>query len=382
MKKISVVTGSRAEYGLLRPLLTAFKNNKHFTLDLIVTGMHLVKAFGYTVEEIKKDGFTINAQIPCEIENEKPNSMAISIGKTIAGVSNHLVKSKPDILLVLGDRAEILGGVISAAYLNIPIAHLSGGDTSWGGLDESARHAITKLSHIHFPFTKGSAKRIQKLGEDAWRIFPVGSTGLDDIIKMQFLSDADFEHFFKLDAKKTFLLMIQHPVSTEPDKAEEQITESLEAIKELMIKTIIIYPNSDLGGRKMIAKIKEYESLPFVQTYPSLPRDKFLNLMNHASVMIGNSSSGIAEAPSFHLPVINIGDRQIGRERGNNIIDVEHDRVSIIHAIKKALSDGKFKQIVRKSVNPYGDGQSVQRIVKILETTKFDTKWIKKKITY
>lgn len=382
MKKISVVTGTRAEYGLLRPLLKGIVNNPHFELDLIVTGMHLISIFGHTIDEIKKDGFEINAEIPSDTEHETPNSMALSVGKTIIGVSNYLLSSVPDILLVLGDRTETLGAAIAGAYLNIPVAHLSGGDISWGGLDESARHAITKFSHIHFPSTLKSAERLRKLGEDEWRIFPVGLIGIDEIMQMRFPSKRYIEEKYDLQSERPFILLVQHPVSTESDKSEQQIIETLEAIKTLKIQTIAIYPNSDLGGRNMISQIKKYQTYSYFQAYPSLPRHEYLTLLKYASVLVGNSSSGMTESGSFHTPVVNIGIRQMSRERGDNVIDVPHNKQKIIDAIKIALDNQEFKKRVKNTVNPYGEGKTVDSILKILSETNFSGKWIKKMITY
>ena len=382
MKKISVLTGSRADYGLLRPLLRALKEHPSFELDLIVTGMHLSRLFGYTVEEIELDGFHINTKIKNEPDGKDKTNMAWSIGKAIIGIANYLELSQPDLFLVLGDRAEVLAGVIAATYQNIIVVHLCGGDSSWGGLDESARHAITKLSHIHFPTTCKSKERILKLGEDEWRIFQVGLTGLDELIHMDYLSEKEFENTFNIKLSSELILLIQHPITTEPNNAKKQITETLEAVKELGIQTVIIYPNSDTGGKQIITQIKKYESLSHIKSYPNISRTRFLNLMKYASVLIGNSSSGMTEAASFHLPVVNIGSRQIGRERGENVIDVDYDKNQIIDAIKKALYDDEFKKMVRQSINPYGDGKSVQRIINILENLELNVNWIKKKITF
>ncbi len=283
---------------------------------------------------------------------------------------------------MLGDRIEALSGAIASGYMNIPIAHIHGGDSARAGLDESVRHAITKFAHIHFPATKKSAERIVQLGENQSRITVVGAPGLDTILNMKYLSKGEVQKKFQLTLKEPFILVVQHSVTTEPDEAEQQIIETLEALKELKQQTVIIYPNSDAGGRRIIKQIQKNESLPFITSYKNLPHLDFLSLMNYAEVMVGNSSSGIIETPSFKLPFVNIGIRQEGRERSINVINVQHDRKMIIKAINKALFDKEFRDEVDKSENPYGDGKASEKIIKVLKEIKLDKKLLQKKITY
>jgi len=382
MRNICVLTGTRAEYGLLKPIMQAIKEYPALELTVIATGMHLSEEFGHSVDEIAKDGFEITKKVEINPDDDTEFSMATAIGTGIVGISRALKEINPDILLVLGDRMEVLAGVISAAYMNIPIAHIHGGDVTKAGLDESARHAITKFAHIHFPATEKSAERILKLGEDEWRIFPVGAPCLDTILNTKFLSKEELEKTFELDLTKPFILLIQHSVTTEPEKAEQQITETLEAIKELKYQTIIIYPNSDAGGRKIISKIKEYENIPFIKTYKNLSHMKYLSLLKFASVMVGNSSSGIIETPSFGIPAVNIGTRQDGRERACNVIDVDYKQKELEEAIKSAIEDKEVIENAKKCKNPYGNGKTGGKIAENLAKIDINKELLQKRLTY
>lgn len=381
MRKIAVVTGTRAEYGILRPVLKAIDADSNLNLSLIVTGMHLSKEFGYTIIEIKKDGFKIGAAIKMLSAEDTGAAMVKSIGNCLLGMVKALGQIKPDIVVLLGDRGEMLACAIAAAYMNIPIAHFSGGDIS-GNIDNSVRHAITKLAHIHFPSTKRSAERLDKMGEDPSRIFTVGSPSLDSILNETLLGPTEICKKYGLDSSKPILLLIQHPVLVEVNDAANQIRETLEAIVELGYQTILIHPNADAGGRRMIRVIREYEKYPFIKTVKSIPHIDYLSLMKVSRVIIGNSSSGIVEAPSFGLPVVNIGTRQVGRERAGNVIDAGYNKKNIKAAIKRALYDRSFVKKVKSSRNPYGDGKAAQRIVKVLNIIKITPKLLQKKITY
>jgi UDP-N-acetylglucosamine 2-epimerase (non-hydrolysing)/GDP/UDP-N,N'-diacetylbacillosamine 2-epimerase (hydrolysing) len=381
MRKIAAITGSRAEYGLAQPIFEAIDSRKNLELSLIVTGMHLSREFGYTVREIEKDGFKIAARIENLAPEDTGAAMARSIGRCILGVVDALEEIKPDILLVLTDLGHTLAGAIAGSHMNIPVAHLHGGDVS-GTVDEFVRHAITKLSHIHLTATKQSAERIIKMGEEPWRVYVVGAPGLDTVLNKKLIEQEKIAKKFALDLKKPILLVVQHPVITEVEQAKTQMRETMEALFGLKEQSIVIYPNADAGGRRMIKVIEQYMKYPFIQMYKSLPHIEYLSLMKIASVMVGNSSSGIIEAPSFHLPVVNIGTRQAGRERSTNVIDVGYNREEIVKAVKKALHDRKFRAKVKKCKNPYGDGKASQRIVKVLSKIEITPKLLQKRITY
>jgi len=380
MRRVAVLTGTRAEYGILKPVLGAIKSHPKLDLILIVTGMHLSREFGYTVREIEKDGFEIDAKVRMLQKEDTRAAMAKSIGRCVIKMVDVLEKTKPDILVLLGDRAEMLAAAVAASYMGIPIAHLHGGEVS-GSIDDSVRHAITKLAHIHFAATRKSAERIVKMGEDPSRVFVVGAPALDTILSARLPEPSYLSKKYGINLSEPLLLVLQHPVVTEYEDAARQIRETMEAIMELRLQTIVIYPNADAGGRKMIKVIKEYEKYPFIKSFKSIPYEDFLGLMKIASVLIGNSSCGIIEAPSFHLPVVNIGSRQTGRERSTNVIDVGYDRKEIVRAIKKAL-DPEFRKRVKRCKNPYGDGKASERIAKILSEIEITSSLLQKKICY
>ena len=379
-RKILYITGTRADYGLMKSVLREIENHPKLELEVIATGMHLMPEFGMTINEIKKDGFKIH-EIAATYEQDNKQSMANFVGKFIQLLTDKVKKIKPDIIMVLGDRGEMLAGAIVGTYLTIPVAHIHGGDIS-STVDEIVRHAITKLAHIHFPATEKSAERIIKMGEDPSNVFVVGAPGLDTILNENLIEPMKLSEKYNLDLSEPILLVIQHPVTTEVDDAPTQIRETLEAISELRYQTILIYPNADAGGRNMIKVIKEYEKYPFIKIFKNIPYKEYLSLMNIVSVMVGNSSSGIIEAPSFGLPVVNIGTRQEGRQRAENVIDVDYDKEEIKVAIKKALYDEDFKEKVKNCKNPYGDGKAGVRIADILSKIKIDTNLLQKKITY
>ncbi len=382
-KKIAVITGTRAEYGLLYPVIRAIQDHTELNLSIIATGMHLSKEHGYTIKEIENSGFKVDVAVDMLLSNDTGASMAKSLGIGMIGITQALEQIKTDIVLVLGDRGEPLAAAIAALYMNIPIAHIHGGDTMTGGvIDSSIRHSITKFAHIHFPATEESAIRIKKLGEEPWRIHTVGAPGLDTILNAELLSKKQLIEQYSLNANEPLLLAIQHPVTIQPENAANEIRTTLEALAELGMQTILVHPNSDAGGRSMIEVIKQYEHLPFLHTFKSLPHIEYLSLLNIADALVGNSSSGIIEASSFHLPVVNIGIRQEGRQRTNNVIDVASDKEKIIEAIDTALYDETFKQKVNECVNPYGDGKAGLRIAEVLAGIEINQTLLQKNITY
>lgn len=376
-RKIAVLTGTRAEYGILRPILKKINAHPRLDLYIIATGMHLSNEFGYTIKEIEKDGFKIYAKLDTLNKDDTGAGMAKYIGNTIVKLSEVFEVLKPDIILLLGDRGEMLAGAIAATCMNILIAHIHGGETS-GSVDEGFRHAISKLAHLHFVATEEARQKLISMGEDPSRIFVVGAPGIDDIFE-NLISAEEIAKKYNLDLTKPIILLVQHPVVTEVDEAPNQIRETLEAIAELKFQTVVIYPNADAGGRRMIKVIKEYEErYPFIKAYKSLPRRDYLSLMNVATVMVGNSSSGIIEAPSFGLPVVNIGTRQKGRLRAGNVIDVNYDKNEIKNAILKAIYDENFRRKVKTVKNPWGDGKASERIVDILANIEIDKDLLQK----
>lgn len=382
-KKILVVTGTRAEYGILKPVLDGIKKNKNFKLFLVATGMHLSREFGYTIKGIKKDNFKIDAKVDLLLKDNTGARMARSIGVGAIKFTRVFETLKPDIILVLGDREEIFAAAIAGLCLNISIAHLGGGDVGTGGhIDESIRHSITKFAHLHFPFSQKSAGRILKLGEEKWRIFTTGSPAVDNILHQKMINAKDISAEFSLDLSKPIILLVQHPLSIQPRDSGKQMEETMAAIKELKIQTVLIYPNADAGSKDIIKVINKYKKHPFIKIFKNIPTAKYLSLMKVTNVIVGNSSSGILEAPSFGLPAVNIGLRQDGRERARNVIDVQYNKSDIKRAINKAIYDVKFIKKVKKCKSPFGTGNAAKKIVEILGEIEISPKLLHKKITY
>jgi GDP/UDP-N,N'-diacetylbacillosamine 2-epimerase (hydrolysing) len=380
-KKIAVITGTRAEYGILKPVIEAIQGRPELELLLVASGMHLSRDFGYTASEIENDGFPISARVEMTPEDDTPAAMAKSIGAGVTGMADAFRRLQPDIILLLGDRTEPLAATIAAAYMNTAVAHIHGGDVC-GNIDDPARHAITRFAHIHFPATPQSAARIIRMGEEEWRVHMVGSPALDVILNEPAIDAQTLSQKLGLDLSSPLLVVVQHPVTSQADAAPGQIRETLEAVVELGYPAVVIYPNSDAGGRSMIDVIRQYEKYPFIKVFPSLPRPEYLGVMRVASVLVGNSSSGLTEAPSLGIPVVNIGMRQEGRERGDNVIDAGHDKKEIIEAIKKAMTDKKFLTVVKKRRSPYGDGKASPRIAGILSQVEITPQLLQKRITY
>jgi UDP-hydrolysing UDP-N-acetyl-D-glucosamine 2-epimerase len=383
VRKIAVVTGSRAEYGILKPLLVKISKSKALELKLIVTGMHLLRKYGFTFKEIKKE-FKIAATIPMYSQNESGEGFyGESLARGVKNFTKIFTKIRPDVLVVFGDRLEPLAATLAAATLRIPVAHIEGGDkTDSGHIDEPIRHSITRFAHIHFPATRKSAERLIKMGEEPWRIFMVGALGLDSILRQSPLRKEEIARKLNVDFKKPVIVCVYHPVHLEKEMAGTQMREVLEALKELKMQTVVLFPNNDPGSQDIISEIQKCRNLPFFRIFKSLPHEEYISLLKYASVLVGNSSSGIIEAPSLRLPVVNVGSRNVGREHSENVIFTAANKNAIKRAIKKALYDRSFKEKVRKCKNPYGDGKSSDRIVKVLSEIKIDKKLLQKRITY
>ncbi len=374
-RKIVYISGTRADYGLMQSTLREIK--KKADLEIVATGMHMMSEFGHTADQIDRDGFKV-CRVDEIYEADDKGSMARFVGRFIRSLTDRIEEIRPDIILLLGDRGEMLAGAVVGAYLSIPVAHLHGGEVS-STVDDLARNAITKLAHIHLPATEKSAERIRNMGEDPARIFVVGAPGLDSIMEDDYAQPEELEKAYGLDRSKPLLLVIQHPVTLEAESAGEQMEETLKAIVDLGYQTILIYPNADAGGRRMIEVIIGHLGCPFLKTFKSIPRRDYLGLMRIAGAIIGNSSSGIIEAPSFALPAINIGSRQMGRERADNVIDVDYNRDEIKTAILKALYNEELKVKLKTSRNPYGDGNAGRQIAEILGKIEINESLLRKR---
>lgn len=380
-RKISVTTGSRSEYGILRPVLEEISSNKKLELCLIVGGMHLSKKHGMTINEIKKDGFKIYATVDMMPKGDSNYFMARSLGEGVIEFSKIFRKLRPDINLILGDRDEMLASALAAYHMNIPNAHIHGGDIS-GGIDEYNRHAITKISNIHFVATRKSKYRIIRMGENQKYVFLTGSPSVDEILYNKVTSKKEIERKYKIKTTGDEILLLQHPVTTQVDQSEKQILRTLKAIVKIKEITFAIAPNSDAGNKKIFEHLKSYSKKhDFIRLYPSLPRNDYLGMLKNCGVLVGNSSSGLIEASYFKIPVVNIGIRQKDRERGKNIIDVKGESVNSIYlAIVKAL---KMKRNRKQSYNYiYGRGMASNKIVQHLKNLKLDNELMQKQLAY
>lgn len=370
MRKIAVVTGTRAEYGLLYWIMKGIQDSSELELELIITGMHLAPEFGLTIREIERDGFPTSEKVEILLSSDTEASTSISMGLGMIGFAKAYERLKPDILLVLGDRFETFAAVAAAVPFRIPVAHIHGGETTEGAIDEQFRHAITKMSWLHFPATEAYARRILQMGEDPKNVFCVGAPGLENIHRLNLLSKNELYDDLEIPRMKKMGLVTYHPVTLAGDSANTDIAELLNALELFQdIYWVITLPNADPGGRTIMERING-----FISTYPergkvfhSLGQMRYLSLLKYAEIMVGNSSSGIIEAPSFRLPVVNIGDRQKGRIKARNIIDVPLCiKTDIVKAIKYAVSK-EFKSSLGDIKNPYGEGLVSQKIVEKLE---------------
>ena len=377
-RKILVTTGTRAEYGILRTFLHELRKNKKFKLILVVTGTHLSKKFGNTINEIKKDGFQISSQFKYLPKKDDNYSMSVELGKGIIQFSKIFKKFKPDINILIGDRDEILASAIAASHMNIPNAHIAGGDVS-GGIDEYNRHAITKLSNIHFPATIASKNRIIKMGENPKYVFYHGSLNIDEVYQKKITSKKTLNKKYGLSLTGNEILLLQHSVTTETKLAKNQISKTLKALLKLKSDIITIAPNSDAGGREIFKYLEKFSKLhKNFRLFTTLPREDYLGLLKYSNLLVGNSSSGIIEASYFDIPVVNIGSRQMNRERGKNIFDVTNfDTLNIFKTVSRAL---KYKKSENNFV--YGIGNTAQKIVKTLDSISLNDKLIHKHIMY
>ena len=373
MKTICVVTGTRAEYGLLRWVMEGIRKSPVLNLQLVVTGMHLSPEFGLTVNDIKADGFCIDRCVEMLVSSDTPSGITKSMGLGLIGFADAMTVLQPDMLLVLGDRYEILAAATSAMIARIPIAHLHGGEATEGLIDEAIRHSITKMSHLHFVATDDYGRRVIQLGEKPESVFKVGGLGIDNIRNIKLLDRNDLEESlgFKFAARN--LMITFHPVTLDSHSSEHQMDELLAALNELNDTHLIFtMPNADTDGRILFKKIEEFVSEHENSTvFTSLGQLRYLSCIAQVDAVVGNSSSGLAEVPSFKKATINIGDRQRGRIKASSVIDCSSERLAIMQAIIKVYSD-EFQNKLKSVINPYGTGGASKSIVEILESIKLD----------
>ena len=375
MRRICAVTGTRAEYGLLNRLLHMIKDSEETELCLIATNMHLSPFYGNTYKEIENDGFTIDIKIPIlEEGKDDSNTTLKSMSKAIAGFADAFNQLKPDLVLLLGDRFEILSAAIAALISKLPIAHIGGGNVTEGAYDDAIRHSITKMSSLHFVSTETYRKRVIQLGEQPEHVFNFGSIGIENILRAPLLRKEELEESLNFKIDKNTILVTYHPVTLSANNVIEDINALLNALdvrKDLRI--IFTMPNSDTGGRAIMDAISSYvENNPErACVFKSLGFKRYLSCMKYISAVVGNSSSGIVEATSFHIPTLNIGDRQKGRITADSVFCCSDDSQSILEGFEAIFSD-KFQQIVKKSVNPYEKPNIVKSIFDVIKSYPLD----------
>ncbi len=380
-RKITVTTGTRAEYGILRPLIKQIISSKSLKLHLIVCGMHLSKKHGFTINEIKKDHIPISSIIEMMPKQDTNYEMSLAVGRGIIEFSKAFKKIKPDINLILGDRDEALASAISAYHMNIPNAHIHGGDKTKAGIDEYNRHALTKISNIHFAGSKKSMQRILKMGERKKFVFHTGSPSIDEISENKISKKLFLEKKYKIKIKGDEILLLQHPVTSQTSLSEQQITNTLNALSKFEKNIIAIAPNSDAGSNAIYLKLKSFsKNNSNLKLFPNLPRNDYLGFLSCCGVLVGNSSSGFIEGSYFKIPIVNIGIRQNMREGGSNIIFVKDFSKTQIHkAVRNAYQKNTSKI---KKYNVYGNGNASKKIIKILKEIKIDDELIQKQISY
>ncbi|MDO8492838.1 MAG: UDP-N-acetylglucosamine 2-epimerase [bacterium] len=379
-KKIAYISGTRADFGIMKSILKSIDRSPKLELQLYVTGIHLTSGFGSTFREVQKE-FSQTRSIKVTFDSDDFGGVAKFLGKFSTKLVEAFTQNRPDFVLVLGDRPEELCVATVCLYLGIPTGHFRGGEMT-STFDEIARHANTKLCSLHFAATPESAQRIEKMGEEKWRIHTVGDASLDIILNEKLPSQEELFGLLKLDTKKRVILVTQHSVSYEMEDAGRQMGETLEAVKKFNLPVVIIYPNADAGGRRIIGEIEKERKNPLFRIFPSLEYKYFLALEREAAVWVGNSSGAMVESSSFGTPVINIGTRQMGRQRGANVIDVGYNKKEIERAIDKSLNNSAYLKRLKKIKNPWGDGKTGPRVAKILENIIISPRLLTKQITY
>ena len=393
MRKIAIYTGNRAEYGLQFPIIKAVTEHPELADYLLISGAHLDDDFGKTRAEIEKDGFRIHREIPIEMGDDTVFGTARAIGSGVLNLSVALQELRPDVLVVYADRFEGFAAVIAGTQMNIPTAHIEGGDVTEGGaLDDSVRHAMTKLSHIHFTTNEEAAERVRRMGEESWRVFNVGFPAIDLIEQGNFATPAEIEDRFGVTREAPFIVFTQHSVTTEFELAVKQVEAGLQALERLAedgIKVILTYPNNDAGGRAIVNRIVEWygQGRENVQLHRSVGRYAYHGLLHLGGngggngVCVGNSSSGIKETPALGCPAVNIGSRQQKRLRGENVLDVDYKAAEIEAAIRRCLEDDELRRRAREGHNPYGKGGAGKKIAEVLATISLDSNLLRKRMT-
>lgn len=384
MKKIAVITSTRAEYGLLYPLIKTMQQSKQIEMHLLVSGTHLLERFGNTIQQIHADGIPVSEEIPIFDDDFKSDEQHVSeaISRAVSLSSRIFQRNQYDAVIVLGDRYELLGFCTAAVICRVPIVHIHGGEITEGAIDDKIRHAVTKLSSVHFPSISEYAKRIIQMGENPEHVHPVGALGIDNILNMQLLDRQSLMSELQIDTELPVAAVTYHPVTGEcPELAIKEMEQLMGALLKTGVFSVITMPNSDVGGDLIYQTILRYSEKykERMVLKKSLGQKRYLSLLKNADIMVGNSSSGILESASFKLPTVNIGDRQKGRIAPKNVIHCSCNERDISDAIRYGM-EKQFRRSLTDYVNPYGDGHTASRIVSILEQTDFkNTALIQKK---
>lgn len=350
-----------------------------FELEIAATGMHLAPEFGLTVQDIEKAGFTVHHRVESLLSSDTPEGVGKSVGISTMGFAQLFARWRPDILVVHGDRFDMFPAVVAALPYRIPVAHISGGDVTEGVIDDAIRHAMTKLSHLHFVETDDNGQRVLQMGEEPWRVTVCGSLAIDTIRQTELMNAQELEQAFGIRSEERYLLATFHPATLEPERTAQHISEVLAAIQQAGLPCVFTYPNADTASREIIAAINAHcANSDKYRVIVNAGQRGYLSLMAHAAAMVGNSSSGIVEAASFRLPVVNVGDRQRGRIRPLNVTDCLAERGAIFAAIQKAISVG-FRNGLHGLQNPYGDGHAAERIVRRLAEIEISNRLIVKR---
>jgi GDP/UDP-N,N'-diacetylbacillosamine 2-epimerase (hydrolysing) len=379
-RKIAVITGSRGEYGYIRPILNKLKDSNSLSYYVVATNMLLLPEFGYAINQFTEDNIEVKYKVDMSMAGYSNSSMTKSLGIFLQSLTDIVSNDKPDIILLAGDRGEQLVGAIVGAHFNIPVAHIQAGELS-GNIDGMTRHAITKFVHIHFAANDDAFNRLLKMGEQDFRVFKTGAPQLDEFSEYTYINRQKLCSKFNINSLEPYSLILQHSITEESHLSQEQMMITLDAIHELKLQSVLIFPNNDAGSIGIQNAIERMNNSK-IHIARNVSREDYANLMYHADFMIGNSSSGILEAPTFKLPAINIGRRQIGRLQAKNVFNVENfDKNRIIDAIN-VVQQSEFKQSIMDISNPYGDGDSSSKIVKILTDLVIDEKLLNKQLTY
>ncbi|MQF67081.1 UDP-N-acetylglucosamine 2-epimerase (hydrolyzing) [SAR202 cluster bacterium AD-802-F09_MRT_200m] len=373
VRTVGVVTVARSDYGIYLPILRRMGQEPELRIHLIVSGMHLSPEFGLTVNSIEDDGFEIGDRVEMLLSSDTPEGIAKSMAMGTMGFAQSFSQNRPDILLVLGDRFEMHSAAVAALPFNIPVAHIHGGEITEGAMDDALRHSMTKLSHLHFVSTQEYRDRVLQMGEEPWRVILSGAPSLDNLHSMDLLETHELAAKYGLNLNSPPLLVTFHPVTLEQEDTEWHVQELLAALEESQMPLIITHPNADTQGRLVARMLRDYvDTHANAQMIDNLGTRDYFSLMTCAAAVVGNSSSGIIEAPSFGLPVVNIGTRQQGRVRSGNVIDIGHRRAEILESIKTATG-ATFRATLENLCNPYGDGHASDVIVKHLGSVSLDS---------